>query len=68
MISINKHFTVTTTYDEFQNCTKIISQGNLTSDGDIFFTVHTTVTQQTCSTLSVIQQSAHKTPQTAIHK
>jgi len=38
------------------------------SEGDILFTVHTAVTQQTCSTLSVIQQSTHKIPQIAIQK
>jgi hypothetical protein len=41
MFSISKHFTVRTTYNELQSSTKVISQGNLTSDGDIFFTVHT---------------------------
>jgi len=56
------------TYDEFQSSTKIISQGYLISDGEIFFTIHTTVIQQTCSTLSFLQQSTHKTPQTAIQK
>ena len=39
IISMNTHFTVRTTYDEIQSSTKITSQGNLTSDGDIFFPV-----------------------------
>jgi NADH:ubiquinone oxidoreductase subunit B-like Fe-S oxidoreductase len=41
---------VRATYDEFKSSTNIIPQGNLTSDGGIFFTVHTTVIRQTCST------------------
>jgi hypothetical protein len=56
------------TYVEFQSSTKIISQGYLISHGEISFTVHTTVIQQTCSTLSFLQQLTHKTPQTAIQK
>jgi hypothetical protein len=36
------------------------STKNLVSDGENFFTVHTTVIQQTCSTLGVIQQPTHK--------
>jgi len=68
IISIPTHLIVRATYYKFQSSTKIISQGNLISDGEIFFTVHTTVMQQTCRNLSFIQQSTHKTPQTAIQK
>jgi len=35
IFNINTHFTIRTTYDEFQSSTTIIPQGNLTSDRDI---------------------------------
>jgi hypothetical protein len=50
-----------TTNEEFQSSTKIISQENLIYVGDSFITVHTAVIKQICSTLSVIQESTHKT-------
>jgi len=54
------HFTVGTIYDKFQNSTIIRSQANLTSEGAIFFTVHTKVTQRTCSPLRATQQPTQK--------
>ena len=36
--------------------------------GEIFFTLHTTVIQQICSTFSVIEQSMHKTPPVTLQK
>jgi len=66
IISMNTHFMVRATYDELHSI-KIISQGKLTSDGDIFFTV-TQKWYRGVAALCVIQQSTNKTPQTAIQK
>jgi len=46
IISINTHFSVRTTHEDFQSSTKIISQGNyIFFFGEINFTVCTTLIQ-----------------------
>jgi hypothetical protein len=37
-------------------------------NGEIFFTLHTTVIQQICSTFSVTELSMHKTPPITLQK
>ena len=67
LISINTLFKVRTTYENFkfllQLCHKIISFND-----EIFFTLHTTVIQQICSTFSVTEQSMHKAPPITLQK
>ena len=48
-LNVKTHLIVRATHDELKSLTKIIPQGNLTSDSGISFTVHTTVIMQTCS-------------------
>jgi hypothetical protein len=48
--------------------TKIVFWKILIYDGEIFFTVHTTLIQQICSNLGVIKVSKHKTQQTGMQK